>query len=116
MPKSAVIYIPQAGLWLSWLVTGISKEAQIAIVASHQLALGYRGVDTSPGSAARQGSTQLQGNRMTASITEGLGVSDVPQEHSGGLTLQENQDREPGTGSDPGRMAPLPYCTAHLPG
>lgn len=63
-------------------MTSISKEAQIAIVASHQLALGYTGVDTSPGSAARQGSTQLQGNRMAASITEGLGVSDVPQEHS----------------------------------
>lgn len=97
-------------------MTCISKEAQIATVASHQLALGYRGIDTSPGSAARQGSTQLHGNRMAASITEGLGVSDVPQEHSGGLTLQENQGREPGIGSDPGRLAQLPYCTAHRPG
>lgn len=77
---------------------------------SHQLALGYRGIDASPGS------TQLHKIRMAVSITEGLNVSDVPQEHSGGgLTLQENQGWEPDTGSDPGHMAPLP-CTAHLPG
>lgn len=96
-------------------MTGISKEAQIATVVSHQLALGYRGVDASPGSTQLH-DIHMADIHMAVSITEGLDVSDVPQEHSGGLTLQENQGQEPGTGSDPGHMAPLPYCTAHLPG